>query len=409
MVLFSSVRNKIMVPTLLITVSLLTLLGVSLALNSYSGLTRMLKARADSNVDFLAKISITSYKNFEYFDLDSLVTEIMKDPEVDFAVFSDAQGIPLTKAEGKSAHPFIEVERKIYAEDGKLLGLLKLGINRSIMDSYIRNSLQMISVSIVVAILLFVYGMKTLSERVVVRRLEELENLSEKLADGDMSITVNAGGYDEISSLGRAMNKMAANLRESIGKTVSRNEELEDWQKQELWLKSGLNDLNIILRGEHTIAELADEALAFMADFLGAGVGVIYLYFEKGEMLQTLSTYAVSKSNRLNWGFALGEGLPGQVALERKMIYLDSVPPYYLAVTSPFGKADPLNVAVMPIMYNDSLVGVLELGSFKRFSDADFSFLNQSLEGVAIAMKVNRSRLLVNDLMANTQKQTEEF
>lgn len=409
MALFSSVRNKIMVPTLFITVSLLTLLGVSLALNSYSGFTRMLKARADSNVDFLAKISISSYKNFEYFDLDTIVDQIMKDPEVDFAVFSDARGTPLTKAAVKSTHPFIEVERKIFDESGKPLGLLKLGLNRSIMDSYIRNSLQIISVSIVLAILLFVYGIKTLSERVVVRRLEELENLSEKLADGDMTITVNTAGYDEISSLGRAMNKMAANLRESIGKTVTRNTELEDWQKHELWLKSGLNDLNIILRGEHTISELADEALAFVADFLGAGVGVIYLYFEKGEMLQTLSTYAISRSKRLSWGFALGEGLPGQVALERKMIYLDSVPPDYLVVTSPFGKAEPLNVVIMPIMYNNSLVGVLELGSFKSFSEADVNFLKQALEGVAIAMQVSRSRLLVSDLLTQTQLQTEEL
>lgn len=409
MVLFSSIRNKIMVPTLVITVSLLTLLGVSLAMNSYSGFTLMLKAKADSSADFLAKISMTPYKNFEYFDLDSLVNEIMKDPEVDYAVFNDARGIPLTKAAGKSPRPFIEIERKIHDESGKLLGSLKLGLNRSIMDSYIRNSLQLISISIVVAIFLLVFSMKTLSERVVVRRILEIQRLSEKLADGDMTVTVNTAGYDEISSLGRAMNKMAADLKESIGRTVTRNSELEGWQQQELWLKNGLNDLNIILRGEHTIAELADQTLTFMAGFLGAGVGIMYLYFDKGEMLQTLSTYAISDSTRMNWGFALGEGLPGQVALERKMIHLDSAPPGYLTVTSPFGKAEPLDVVIMPIMYNDSLVGVLELGSFKRFSDADFNFLNQSLEGVAIAMKVNRSRLLVNDLLVQTQLQTEEL
>jgi len=404
MVLFTSIRNKILVPTLLITVTLLTLLGVSLAMNSYSGFTKMLNAKANATVDFLAKVSITSYKNYEYFDLDALVQEITKDPEVDFAVFYDAYGAALTKAVEKSSSPFKVVERKIAGENGKHFGSLKIGLNRSIMDGYIRNSLQIIGISIVVAIFLFVFGMKTLSERIVVNRIVEIEELSEKLADGDMTITVSTAGFDEISSLGRAMNKMAANLRESIAKTRSRNTELEDWQKKELWLNSGLNDLNIILRGEHTITELADEALAFMADFLGAGVGIVYIYFEKGEMLQTLSTYAISASKRLNWGFGLGEGVPGQVALEKKMIYLDSVPPDYLAVTSPFGKADPLNIAIMPIMYNDSLVGVLELGSFKHFSDADFNFLNQALEGVAIAIKVNRSRALVNDLLAQTQQ-----
>jgi len=189
------------------------------------------------------------------------------------------------------------------------------------------------------------------------------------------------------NSFDRAFADMTASLR------VTRDENLRRDR-----LKNGLYELNKILREDQAADELADQALAFLAGFLGAGVGIMYLYEEKGETLQTSSTYAVSRSGRQSRSFVLGEGLPGQVALERKMIYLDSVPPGYLPITSAAGEADPSTLLIMPIMHNDKLAGVLELGSFRRFTDDDFDLLNQSLEGIAIAININRSRQLVNDL-----------
>ena len=74
--LFSSIRNKLMVPTLLLTVLLLSLLGMFLAMNSFSGTKLMLTTKANSTVDFISKVSIPSYKNFEYFDLDNYVFDL---------------------------------------------------------------------------------------------------------------------------------------------------------------------------------------------------------------------------------------------------------------------------------------------------------------------------------------------
>jgi GAF domain-containing protein len=198
--------------------------------------------------------------------------------------------------------------------------------------------------------------------------------------------------------LDKAFVGMTASLRSSRDEGIRRDR-----------LKSGLYELNKILRNEQKTAELADRALAFLTTFLGAGVGIMYLYDEKEEMLQTLSTYAISRSGQLNDGFRLGESLAGQVAADRKMICLKAVPPDYLPITSALGEADPLNVVIMPIMHNDILVGVLEIGSFRPFDNDDFEFLNQSLEDIAIAINVNISRQLVNKLLEQTQHQAEEL
>lgn len=173
--------------------------------------------------------------------------------------------------------------------------------------------------------------------------------------------------------------------------------------------KSGLYELNKILQIERNPAELAEKALAFMASFLGAGVGVIYLYDDREHMLHPLSTYAFSRSDRLSGGIRPGEGLAGQVARERKMICLETVPADYLPISSALGEANPLSILIAPILHNDTLVGVLELGRFSRFGDDDRAFLTTALEDVAIAINVSRSHQLVNVLLEQTQAQTEEL
>jgi len=135
----------------------------------------------------------------------------------------------------------------------------------------------------------------------------------------------------------------------------------------------------------------------------------MYLYDDNEQNLQTIATYAISGTGREYGSFRLGEGLPGQVALGKKLICLTPVPADYLQISSALGNADPVNIVIVPIKYNEALVGVLELGSFRQFNDNDFDFLHQAVEGIAIALNVNRSHQQVSALLEKTQGQTEEL
>jgi methyl-accepting chemotaxis protein len=237
-----------------------------------------------------------------------------------------------------------------------------------------------------------------LTQTVTVGEAMALDTARTKNDEMGMVLSAVAGMSEAQITLDRAFAGMTASLRSSRDEEVRRNR-----------LKSGLYELNYILRSEQNTAEMADKALAYVTDFIGAGVGIMYLYDEEGEMLQTLSTYAISRSARLNWGFRLGEGLPGQAALERKMIHLTTVPPDYLPITSALGGADPIGVVILPIVHNDTMVGVLELGSFRQFGGDEFDFLNLALEGIAIAINANSSRQRVNELLEQAEAQAEEL
>jgi len=224
---FNSVRSRFMVPMLLLTVLLLALLGMLMAVNSVTAVRSMLQAEANVVAGYMSKVSVPSYLNFDYFALDNLVQEILKEPEVDFAVFYDPKGNPLTKEKGESAASFIVLERQIVAESGLSLGHLRIGFNRTVIASNLQQSLLILCASIIFAALLFAFGTRMLAEKIIIRPIKRIEEVAEKMAAGDLTAMMEIGGNDEIALLGRAMNKMSSNLKEKFGEVRKLNEDLE--------------------------------------------------------------------------------------------------------------------------------------------------------------------------------------
>lgn len=235
-----------------------------------------------------------------------------------------------------------------------------------------------------------------LNREVVISKAMTLDQT--RVNNDEMGMVLNAVAVMSAAqvTLDHAFAGMAASLRGGRDEETRRDH-----------LKSGLYELGTILRDDRDIAELADRALTFIVVFLGAGVGIMYHYNDTEELLQAIATYALNtKAERC---LSLGEGLAGQAALERKIICLNAVPPDYLPITSALGKADPLNVLILPVMQNEILIGVMEIGSFKPFCNDDYEFLKPALEAIAIALNVNRSRQLVNGLLEQSQRQAEEL
>ncbi|TWJ16427.1 response regulator [Geobacter argillaceus] len=251
---------------------------------------------------------------------------------------------------------------------------------------------------------------------------ENKARLAGAIAAGDLSqevtiserltIDVNAVARDEAGMLLKAavgMSEVQATVdRAFAGMTEALRRNRED-EKARDWLKSGTNDLNAILRGDRKVDEMIEKSLAFLCEYLGAGVGAFYSYNDRSNELSVSATYAMTRRKNLNERIALGEGLAGEAAKEQKIICLTNVPPDYLPISSAIGEAKPLNIAAVPLLHDHRLVGVLEIGSFKEFSDRELEFLQQAREGLAVGISVNLSRKLVDDLLEQTQAQTEEL
>ncbi len=175
------------------------------------------------------------------------------------------------------------------------------------------------------------------------------------------------------------------------------------------WLKSGRNELNFLIREEQTTDEIADKVLAFMVSYLKAGVGALYLFDESAIRLSLTATYALTKDMKTGQQFRLGEGLIGQAAREQKIICLADVPPGYLPIGSALGESAPKVVAAIPLLHGNRLVGVIEIGSFREFSDIELRFLEIARETIAIAIDANRAHRRTAELLEQTEQQSEEL
>src|SRR5207249_3440619 len=107
--------------------------------------------------------------------------------------------------------------------------------------------------------------------------------------------------------------------------------------------------------------------------------------------------------------FRLGEGLVGQAAVEKEKILLTNVPRGYVHITSALGEAPPLDVLVLPVVFEGRIKAVIELASFDRFSATHHAFLDQLMESIGIVLNTIEANMRTEDLLKQSQSLAQEL
>jgi CheY-like chemotaxis protein/CHASE3 domain sensor protein/putative methionine-R-sulfoxide reductase with GAF domain len=173
------------------------------------------------------------------------------------------------------------------------------------------------------------------------------------------------------------------------------------------WILSGNFELNEKIRGEKTPAELGQNIIELLCTFLRAQIGAVYIH-DNGYLVLT-GTYAWPASSTNKKEIKVGEGLTGQAALEKRAIVFSQVPDDYVKINSSFGNAHPKNIIALPLIMDDALKGVIEIGASREFSDLDLQLLNMVSENIAIVFTAAQSREKLKELLEETQRQGEEL
>ncbi|MBU0756289.1 MAG: GAF domain-containing protein, partial [Planctomycetes bacterium] len=225
--------------------------------------------------------------------------------------------------------------------------------------------------------------------------LQEVVSVCEGVMVGDYNRTIEKKGENDL--LGNAVEKMTSTLREVM-----------EIQQREDWLKTGYAELNDRMRGEQDLPTLTRNILTFVAEYLQAHVGALYLA-DQDERFKLAGSYAFTKRKELSNEFEIGEGLVGQAALEKKPILIENAPEDYIAIRSGLGKAKPFNILVVPFLYEEECKGVLELGSFSPFTDQQVGYLDNAAVNIGIAFNTAQSRFQMEELLNQTQIQAERL
>ncbi len=178
--------------------------------------------------------------------------------------------------------------------------------------------------------------------------------------------------------------------------------------QQQAWFRSGQTLLAEELIGQLSMNQLGDSTLGFLARYLGMVVGALYVVDDK--RLKRVSAYAFSEDQaRQRKELAFGEGLVGQVAVDRQPMALESLPENYLRVNSSLGDSVARSVLIFPVEDGGELKGVIELGFLRPLEEKDSELLTLLAGNVGSALAAVNYRQRLQRALADTQSLNEEL
>ncbi|HCT99406.1 MAG TPA: hypothetical protein DF614_04905, partial [Methylococcaceae bacterium] len=229
--------------------------------------------------------------------------------------------------------------------------------------------------------------------RSITQPIKNLQNAIEELAAGNLDIAIPHTAYqNEVGAIARAF--------------VVLQSECQHMATQR-WIKESYANISIELHQINNFPEFAQKFISTLCPLMSSGYGVFYAF--QDEKLHFLGGYGCVNQAHIHQTLSLGEGLVGQCALERKPVMLNGLPDNYIVIRSGVGEAPAQHLMVCPILHIDRLVGVIEIASFKAFTEAQNALLEALMPTVAMSMEILENHIQTHSLLEETRQQAERM
>jgi HAMP domain-containing protein/signal transduction histidine kinase/DNA-binding response OmpR family regulator len=232
-------------------------------------------------------------------------------------------------------------------------------------------------------------------------QVRAIQDVATAVAQGDLTRTITVAAQGEVQALKDNINQMIANLKATTDQNSSQD-----------WLKTNLARFSGMMQGQKSLDSVAKLIMSELTPLVDAHHGVFYMAESPGfgdPVLRLLSSYAYKERKNVSSRFAIGEGLVGQCALERKSIVLTSVPDDYIRISSGLGDSPPHNIIVLPVLFEGEIMAVIELASFNRFSEIHRTFLDQLMESIGVVLNMISANMRTEELLKQSQSLTQEL
>jgi signal transduction histidine kinase/HAMP domain-containing protein/CheY-like chemotaxis protein len=232
------------------------------------------------------------------------------------------------------------------------------------------------------------------------RQVRAIAEVASAVATGDLTRSISVEAKGEVAELKDNINAMVQSLRE----TTTANEEQD-------WLNTNLARISGLMQGHRDLRVVATLIMNELTPLVGAQHGTFFLT-EHGEgqpRLRLIGGYGREEVGTRPREFALGQSLIGQAARTKKPIVVDETPPDYVKVSSSLGSAAPVSLIVLSIVFEDQVLGVIELASFTRFTAVQRDFLEQLMEMIGVNVNTIIANARTDALLEESQRLAQEL
>ncbi|MVT06755.1 response regulator [Chitinophaga sp. ysch24] len=233
-------------------------------------------------------------------------------------------------------------------------------------------------------------------------QVRAISAVASAVTKGDLTQMIRVDAQGEVEELKDTINQMITNLKQ----TTLRNQEQD-------WLKSNLAKFTQMLQGQKDLNTVTRRILSELAQVVNAQKGMFYILEQEENLLnpklKLFAAYAYGDEMHMSREFSLGQGLVGQCAVEKERILLTNIPSDYIKISSGMGEASPVNLIVLPVLFETQIKAVIELASFESFSETHLDFLSQLTESIGIVLNTIEANSRTEDLLEQSQSLADEL
>lgn len=227
---------------------------------------------------------------------------------------------------------------------------------------------------------------------------EKLAHAASIIGKGDYQTQLEVRGDKDL--LGNALFQMKSDLQQLAIERDRRN-----------WQLSGYALFSELAQTHQDREEFTNAVLSSLASYCNIQQAIFYVKdkTENDVRLVLKSSYAFDKRKLLQSTIKPGEGLVGQVLVEKKRIILENAPPDYISINSGLGNTLPVNILVLPLVSDKEVKGVIEMAAMHSFEPWEVDFFDKLAENIASALSLIEARLETDLLLQQTQEANERL
>jgi len=221
-------------------------------------------------------------------------------------------------------------------------------------------------------------------------QVRAIADVATAVTKGDLTRSIAVEALGEVAALKDNINEMIVNLAETTRKNTDQD-----------WLKTNIAKFTGMLQGQRDLLAVSRLLLSELTPLVGAQHGTFYITDtgDGQESLKLLAAYAASDHSGAATQFCMGQGLVGQCGLEKRRILVTDIPKDYIRISSSLGEGTPLSIVVLPVLFEGESKAVIELASFRNFSDIHLAFLDQLTQSIGIVLNTIAATMRTEQLV----------
>jgi PAS domain S-box-containing protein len=239
-------------------------------------------------------------------------------------------------------------------------------------------------------------------------RLQMAMDFLSKVAEGDEALASFQLTFENQDEEGKQ-------FRETILKTKEKLVEYNQRDRERVWVAEGMTKFMEVIQGDRTAKDFYDKVLTMIIRYSGANQGGVFMLNDEDpedHFLELKACYAYNRKKFIEKKIGLGSGMLGQCYLEKETAVFTTVPDNYFSITSGLGEATPRFLIIVPLKYDQHILGVLEMASFEKMPAYKIEFIEKICENLAsVALNIqnaNRANRLYEESQLHAKRLLEQ-